>query len=249
MLRKLFKLTGILGLVAFLIVTLAFSVHEYRNVTCRNIEVDFRDDDVIRLNKEEIVRMVKSADKKLIGKELNEINADSIERVVEKHRTILKADVYKVIVKDSTSYKGVLAVKVRHREPLVRVMEPSETYYLDKYGKKFPVSTHYAADVLVVTGTFNEQFAKEQLIPFVLYVEDNKFWKAQIEQIHIEKDGDVILTPLVGDHLIELGSFENYEEKLRNMKSFYSQVLAKSNWHKYKWVSVKYNNQVIAKKR
>ena len=124
MLRKLFKLTGILGLVAFLIGTLAFSVHEYRNVTCRNIEVDFRDDDVIRLNKEEIIRMVKSADKKLIGKELNEINADSIERVVEKHRTILKADVYKVIVKDSTSYKGVLTVKVRHREPLVRVMEP-----------------------------------------------------------------------------------------------------------------------------
>ena len=42
-----------------------------------------------------------------------------------------------------------------------------------------------------------------------------------------------LLTPLVGDHLIELGTLENYPEKLRNMKAFYKQVMANNNWNKY----------------
>lgn len=82
-----------------------------------------------------------------------------------------------------------------------------------------------------------------------MYVEDDDFWKAQIQQIHVKSDGDVILIPLVGDQLIELGSFDNYEKKLRNTRAFYEQVLSKNNWDKYKTVNVKYDNQVIAKRR
>ena len=249
MLRKLLKLIGLVLLVTFVAVTLAFTSRQYHNVTCRGIEVNFREDETIQLDKADIIRMVKSADKELIGKPLNEINSDSIEKVVEKHRAIYKAEVYKVVTKDSTSYKGVLAVRVRHREPVVRVMTPDVSYFLDKKGVRFPVSINYSADVLVATGNFSEEFAKNELLPFVLFVKDHEFWSAQIEQIYVEKNGDVYLTPLVGDHLIELGSFENFEEKLRNMKSFYSQVLAKNNWNKYKKVSVKYKDQVIAKKR
>ncbi|WP_346861594.1 hypothetical protein [uncultured Draconibacterium sp.] len=78
---------------------------------------------------------------------------------------------------------------------------------------------------------------------------NDEFWDAQIEQVHVEKNGEVVLTPLVGDHIIELGKLDNYEEKLRNMKAFYKQVLADNNWNKYKTVSVKYKNQVIAKRR
>ncbi len=33
------------------------------------------------------------------------------------------------------------------------------------------------------------------------------------------------------------------------MKAFYTQVLANNNWHKYEKVSLKFKNQVIAKKR
>jgi len=87
------------------------------------------------------------------------------------------------------------------------------------------------------------------LLPFILFIKNNEFWKAQIEQVHIEKNGDVTLVPLVGDHLIEFGKLDNYQAKLRNMKAFYSQVLAKNNWNKYKTLSLKYNNQIVAKRR
>jgi cell division protein FtsQ len=249
MFRKLLKLIGLLVLVAFLIVTLAFTSHESKNITCRDIQVDFRTDDVIKLSQDDIVKLVKKVDNKLVGKTLEEINTDIIEAEVEKHQAIKKAEVFKVIGKDSTSYKGILTIKVKHRLPVVRVMSNSGNYYLDKYGDKIPISTKYSANVLVATGTINEKWAVEELLPFVLFVNENEFWNAQIEQIQVEKSGDVILTSLVGDQLIELGKLDNYQEKLRNMKAFYSQVLAKNNWDKYKSVSLKYKDQVIAKKR
>ena len=249
MFRKLKNLTYFLLVVGFLIATVAFTSLENKNNICSKIEVNFRSNDVIRINEEDILRMVRAADNQIIGKPLKEIDAERIEYEIEKLPTIENAEVYKVIVKDNESFKGVLSIKVKHREPLVRIMSPSGNYYFDKNGHKFPASINYTANVLTVTGTISDYDAVNKLLPFIIYVESNDFWKAQIQQIHINSNGDAILVPLVGDQLIELGSFDNYERKLRNMRAFYEQVLAKNNWDKYRTVSVKYDNQVIAKKR
>ncbi|MEN8116658.1 MAG: hypothetical protein ABFS16_06735 [Bacteroidota bacterium] len=249
MFRKLLKIIGFLALVAFVIVTLAFTASEVNNATCRSIEVEYDSDEIIKINKEEIIRLVTNTDKQILTKKLEQINAETIEDEVEKHQAVLNAEVYKVIVKDSSAYKGILTVRVKHREPVVRIISNSANYYLDEFGRKIPVSSEYTANVLVATGYINEKFARETLLPGVLYIENNEFWEAQIEQVHISQDGNVILTPLVGDHIIELGTLDNYQGKLRNMKAFYKKVLANNNWNKYKSISLKYNNQVIAKRR
>ncbi len=249
MLRKLLKLTGFIVLIAFMVVTLAFSAREARNVPCRSIQIEISENELIKISKDEITRLVISADNQLIGKNLRQINADFIEREVEKHQAIFNAEVYKVIAVDSLNYSGLLGVKVKHREPAVRIMSADGRYYLDKNGEKIPISANYTANVLVATGYFSEQFANEQLLPFVLHLESDPFWEAQVEQVHVDESGNVVLTPLVGDHIIELGTLEKYPEKLRNMKAFYQQVMARNNWEKYNRISLKYDNQVIAKKR
>ena len=249
MLRKLLKLAGYLGVLVFFIITLAFTSHESKNVPCRSIEIEFGNDELIKLSKAEITRMIKSADKNITGEKLEDINAEVIEKAVEKNPAVLKAEVYKVVAKDTTSYKGIVTVRVKHRRPVVRVMSEEGSYYLDKFGDKIPISTSYTANVLVATGYFSEKYAREQLLPFVLFVENSEFWKAQIEQVYVEKNGDLILTPLVGDQIIELGKLDNFKEKLRNMRAFYNQVLVRNNWNKYDKISLKYKNQVVAKKR
>lgn len=246
---KLFKITGLLITIAFLVITLAFTSHESKNIVCRNIEVDFRTDDIIKINNSEILKLVKSADDSIVGKTLDRINTEAIEKEVEKHQAILNAEVYKVVVKDSTSYKGILTVKVKHRKPVVRIMSENGNYYLDKQGGKIPVSTQYTANVLAVTGKISDNFAVDELLPFINFIEKDEFWEAQIEQVHIENDGDILLIPLVGDQIIELGKLDNYELKLKNMRAFYNQVLAENNWDKYESVSLKYTNQIVAKKR
>ncbi len=249
MFQKLLKITGFLMLAAFLVVTVAFTSHESKNIVCRNIQVEFNKNDLIKLNEREITRMLLKADKQLIGKNLEQINTDVLETEVEKNQAILKAEVYKIIAKDKVDYAGILGVKIKHRRPVLRVMTPSGSYYLDKFGRRIPVSVNYSANVLVVTGNFSEEFAKDQLLPFVLYVQNDDFWRAQVRQIEVENSGNILLSPLVGNHLIELGNVGNYPVKLRNMKAFYKQVMVNNNWNKYSLVSVKYKNQVIAKKR
>jgi cell division protein FtsQ len=249
MVRKLLKLTGFLVLVIFIIGTLAFTSIESKNIMCADIQVVFNKSDVINIEKDKLIRLVKSVDNKVLSKTLGEINADIIEEEIEKLPAILKADVYKLMVNENGAYKGTLVVKVKHREPVLRVIASSGSYYLDEFGMKIPVSTNYATNVMVASGSISEGFAVEQLLPFVLYIEDNDFWKAQIQQIYVEEDGDVLLSPLVGDHIIELGDLNNYRWKLHIMSAFYKQVLAKNNWDKYEMVSLKYNNQVVAKRK
>jgi len=247
--RKLLHIISLLLLTLFVVLTFSFSVNERKRVSCAGLEIKFSEDELIKVSEDEIISLVKKADKEIIGKELKHINADVIEKEVEKHQAILNAEVYKITTKDTASYKGLVGIRVKHRVPIVRIMSSTGSYYLDENSEKIPVSTNYSANVLVTTGFFDDKFAKEELLPLIIYIRSNEFWNAQIEQIHVEENGDIILTPLIGDHLIELGLPENYEEKLLNMKAFYNQVIVKNNWNKYERISLKYKDQVIAKKR
>lgn len=249
MFRKLLKLMGFLMLIIFIVGTLAFTLIESKDIMCTGIEVVLDENEPIKIDKEKLIRLVKATDNKVLSKTLSEINSEIIEVEIEKLPAILKADVYKLMVNEKGAYKGVLVVKVKHREPVMRVITSSESYYLDKFGKRIPISSSYATNVMVTTGSISEPFAVEKLLPFVLYIEDNNFWKAQIQQVHVEEDGDVLLSPLVGGHIIELGDLDNYSQKLNVMRAFYKQILVKNNWDKYEKVSLKYNNQVVAKRR
>lgn len=249
MFRKLLKLIGLLFLMIFIIGTLAFTSIESRNIPCTDIEVVYDNDELINIDKEKLIRIVKNTDGKILKKTLGEINSEEIEDEIEKVPAILTADVYKLMVNEKGAYKGVLVVKVKHREPVMRVITSSGSYYLDKFGIRIPVSSSYPTNVLIASGSVSEEFAVEKLLPFVLYVGDDDFWNAQIQQIFVEEDGDVLLIPLVGGHIIELGDTENFPQKLNIMRAFYKQVLAKNNWDKYERVSLKYNNQVVAKRK
>lgn len=250
MLRKILKLVGFLVLIIFIIGTLAFTSAESRNILCTDIQVVIDEDDPISIDKERLIRMIKSADGKILSKTLDEINSEVLEDEIGKNPAIYSADAYKLIVNDTTgAFKGVLVVKVKHRVPVMRVISSSDSYFLDKYGVRIPVSSSYSTNVLVTTGSVSEKFAVEKLLPFILYVEDNDFWHAQIEQVHVEENGNILLVPLVGGHIIELGDVDDYREKLNVMREFYKQVLVKNNWDKYEKISLKYNNQVVAKRR
>ncbi len=247
--RKILKLTGVLGLIIFIIGTLAFTSIETRNVQCSEIEVVFNKRDLISVDKDKLIRMAKTADSKILSRKLEDINSEKIEAEIEKHPAIKRADVYKLVVKGEEGYKGVLVIKVKNRQPVLRIFNADHSYFMDKEGKRFPASGAYSKRIMVTTGAVSEEFAAEKLLPFVGYIEESDFWKAQIEQIHVEGNGNVIMSMLVGGQVVEMGDLDNYEIKLRNLKEFYKQVLAEDNWDRYSKISVKYNNQVVAKRK
>ena len=122
-------------------------------------------------------------------------------------------------------------------------------YYIDNIGSMMPLSRHYVAHVLVASGYVEKEFAKNELYKFALYLQDNEFWNDQIEQIYVDADKNVELIPRVGNHRIILGSFDNFPEKLDNLKLFYEQAIPKVGWEKYSTINLKYKNQIVCTKR
>lgn len=235
-------------LVAFIGFTLAFTTKESKYLKCSDIEVLYDGQSTISIGDEEIVKIMKSADKRIDFGNFYEINAEYIERALIQNKTIEKAEVYKSVVAKGSKYQGILTVVVKHRSPVVRIITADADYYFDKSKTDIPVSTQYPVDVVVVTGFVTPEIAADTLLGFASFIENDKFWKAQIEQVDIQENGEAVLIPLVGSHRIFFGTLDNYEEKLANLKVFYEKVMVQDNWDKYKSIILKYKNQVIGTK-
>ena len=88
-----------------------------------------------------------------------------------------------------------------------------------------------------------------ELLEVVRVIDRSEFWKAQVEQINVTKDGQIELVPRVGDHLLILGTAQDVENKLQRLMNFYEKGLDNVGWNKYRSISVAYENQVVCKKR
>jgi cell division protein FtsQ len=135
--------------------------------------------------------------------------------------------------------------------------ENGSSMYVDEYGYKFPTTYRHVANVPLVRGAFEETFAPEdslscaveEVMPVLKYIHNDPFWKAQISEVRIKENSDILFYPEVGKMYMEFGVAENMEEKFNNLKLFFEQVANEIGWNTYKGVSVKYRGQVVAKKR
>lgn len=186
----------------------------------------------------EVRRMVLRQFPDILGAPVNEIDFEAIEAAVEKHSAIKHCQVY-------NNAWGVLNVKVVQHEPIVRVFSGSHSFYLDAEGVQIPVSGRFSARVLVVNGRIPSD--RTELIQVVRFITEDPFWNAQMEQIYIRRNGDYILVPRVGEHLILLGTAERLEEKMNHLMLLYKQLDPKK-WNSYKTINLKFKNQVICSK-
>lgn len=188
----------------------------------------------------------------LRGVHFDELDVNRVERVLEADPFIREAEAY-------VDGENVLQLHIRQREPLMRIIDSrNANYYLDKTGVRMPLSRHFTARVIVATGNippFSPDFEKRKkyLLKDVYelgkYIEENAFLHALIEQIYVNKEGEMLLIPKVGHQKILLGPVEGKEDKLYRLEQFYRQALPYEGWDKYKLINLKYKNQIICKKR
>ena len=138
----------------------------------------------------------------------------------------------------------------------------NKSYYFDQNGDVIPVSTNYPSRVLIASGnihinysdTLNVLELKEKtllndLFKLSEFIYNDKFLKAQIDQIYVNRFKEFELVPKVGKHLIVFGKVENIEEKFERLMKFYEEGLNKTGWNKYSIVNLKFDNQVVCTKR
>ena len=88
-----------------------------------------------------------------------------------------------------------------------------------------------------------------ELKSIVKAIDNDPFWLAQIEQIYFNSEKEIIITPKMGNHIIELGNVRMLDKKLGNLKAFYTEALNTVGWDKYSKLNVKISNKVICTKR
>ena len=141
---------------------------------------------------------------------------------------------------------GNIMVRVFQREPKLRVLG-ADNYYIDSDRRVMQVRSTTAADVPIVTGHVSQRMAQEELFDFIEWLEDDDFWMAQIEQIHVVGPRRIELIPRVGSGVILLGSLADYEQKLKKLKILYQDGFSKFGWKEYKEIDLRFRNQVVCR--
>ena len=188
----------------------------------------------------------------LRGVHFDELDINRIERVLEADPFIKETEAY-------VDGGNNLQLEIVQREPVIRIIDAQNAnYYLDSEGIRMPLSKHFTARVLVATGNippYSPDFLKRKkyllkdIFDLGTKIAANDFLNPLVEQVYVNKEGEMILVPKVGNQKILIGNIENIEDKLYRLEQFYKKALPFEGWDKYSLINLKFKNQIICKKR
>lgn len=244
MIKKILISIVLLSIAAYLIVAItAFNVKP-TNQVCDDIELIIKDSiNAGFITKKEVATILKGKKIYPVGVRMDSVDTGKIEDILAVHPLIDEVECYK-------TPNGKLHVEVTQRIPIIRIMSRNgANYYIDNKGEVMPPESRCIAHLAVATGKIDTAYARKELYDFGMFLQNNKFWNSQIEQLHITSANEVELVPRVGDHIIFLGKIDNYEEKLERLKEFYRKGLNKVGWNKYDRINLEFSNQIICTKK
>lgn len=261
--KRIVNISAWVALIAFFIGIVGFVNHTQNEMVCVDIKIDIdRSNGNYFVEEEDINAMVYHEMDTLVGRPISAIVSERLEYKINNHPSVSNTEVFKTI-------DGYLVVQVQQRTPIVRVFANNgDSYYLDSTGRVMPPSEKYTSRVLVANGFIHDSFLDinhlnarkvsdsivhrtliDDIFTFAEYIRKDRFWKAQIEQLYVNKDFEIELIPRVGNHRIVFGDATELNRKFNKLKVFYNKGLSKTGWNEYSVINLKYANQVVCKKR
>ena len=256
--NRIKNIIGFLLVVAFFVLV-SFTKNELGEKLVKDIRVfiDATKGDPF-MDESDVINLVYSRHDTLLGKPLNSLDLSEVEGLLRNQSSVKNAEVY-------VEYNGDLNIEIELRKVIARIKPDSLSgFYIDIEGKTMPWLTKYSPRVLTVTGylTHYNRYLKDSIIEkdllthskfvkdiyaFANYVNKNSFWKAQIGQVYIDKTGDAIVVPLIGDEEFVFGELTDYENKFDKIKRYYEEIAPKLGWNRYQEVNVKFDRQIVCK--
>ena len=244
MLKKILSILSVVVLAGYLGYSVIAMTDRHEDTRlCRGVDLHITDSLHFDLIDEDmVITVLQEHSIDPLGLPLEEIDLDRIETTLLMHPLVGKVQCYK-------TGGDMLRINISSKVPLVRVINNrGNDFYVDSKGEILSQRS-LAVQLPVATGYIDRRFAANELLQVVRALDCSEFWKAQVEQINVTRDGQFELVPRVGDHLLILGTADNVENKLERLMNFYEKGLDNVGWNKYRSVSVAYENQVVCKKR
>lgn len=236
-----------------MVITAAVSRKKAMTITATEVEVKPLEGGAYLIDSADVIEIIS----KSLGEPLNEqlagdVDAGRVERALEEDPFVKNAEV-------ALMANCRVIIEVEQRKPVLRVIDKQGSqYYLDKTGKRIPLSEHFAARTLVATGNippYTPEFLKKKkhamkgLFELTRFILSDDLWEALFEQIYVNNRGEFVLVPKVGDQVVLFGKYENVEGKFYRLRVFYEEGMSYEGWQKYKTIDLRYRNQVVCKKR
>lgn len=243
MIKRILILCILLAVTAYLIVAVTVFNRKPENQVCKGMELVVKDSiDYGFITETEVKNLLKQKNLYPEKKRIGTINVRLLEETLSRHPFISKAECY-------LTSGGKVGIEVYQRIPILRIMSSNgDNYYIDQSGKIMSAAGK-SVHVAVATGFIDRKFAQNELYQLGLYLQQNPFWKAQVEQINVTPRKELEIVPCVGDHILFLGKATDFEEKFSKLQTFYSKVLNRIGWNKYERISIEFNNQIIGTKK
>ena len=244
MVKKILSILCVLLLAGYLVFSAVAKTDRHEDVRmCKGVDLHITDSlDIELIDENMILSLLQEQSVDPVGLPLDGIDLERIEQTLRLHPLVGNVECYK-------TGGDMLRINISSKVPLVRVMNNrGQDFYVDSKGEI--LSQHsLAVQLPLATGYIDRKFASDQLLKVVAAIDRSEFWKAQVEQINVTREGQIELVPRVGDHLLILGTPDNIEGKLDRLMNFYENGLDNVGWNKYRSISVAYDNQVVCKKR
>ncbi|MCZ8069824.1 MAG: cell division protein FtsQ/DivIB [Cytophagales bacterium] len=245
--RKEIKIATVLIGLSFLI---AFAERKQGGAVCKNISVEIENlNENHFLDEADVMKLVETSGETIKGIGIDRINLKDIEKKLKYDKHILDAELY-------GDLKGNLVVTVELRRPIARIVQnDAPDAYIAEDGVIMPVSEKYTSRVLLISGhvkplleseDLNSSEEGKQLLEMIEYINANRFWKAQVAQLDIDRSGRIDIFPQVTGQRVEFGKPENIEMKFKKLMIFYKEILPARGWTRYERVNLEYEGQVIA---
>lgn len=249
-------------LVLTFLVSLGFSSSKQKVMLCKSVQVLMLDTlGQSFVEAEDVKEIIRNKFGALEGKTMASINISLLEKIINANPFIAKAEVF-------SSIDGNIIIEVKQRNPVLRIVNQyDESFYIDEMGVFMPLSEKCAARVPIANGFIFDRFSEGQVIRYrseqamdstlhtidriyhvADFIKQNEFWRAEVEQIFINAEGDMELVPRIGNHTIVLGDDKGLEQKMDKLLLFYRKSLKDKSWNSYKTINIKYKDQVVCSK-
>jgi cell division protein FtsQ len=216
------------------------------------------------LTEEELLTRLHQHNLIYVNQKVKDFSSEKVEQFIGQMEEVKNVMVY-------TSLDGTWNIDIVLRRPIARVFNSSgQSYYLDADGYTIGSSLDHTARVLVVTGDIPDSPSSESVDEIINndslitirklddvyrisnYVCNDPLMQSLIGQVHRENTGDFVLIPLVGGQKIIFGSAFSDDEvvdKFEKLKIFYKEAIPFEGWDKYSEISLKYDKQIVCKKK
>jgi cell division protein FtsQ len=245
--RKEVKIVAVILSLSFLI---AFSERKQGGAVCKDVVVEL--DNLSEnhfLDEADVMQLVEGSGQPVKGVGIDRIKLKEIENKIKADKHILDAELF-------GDLKGNLIVNIELRRPVARIVQSdAPDAYIAEDGVVMPVSEKYTSRVLLISGAvkhllesedLNKSEEGKQLMAMIQFINKDKFWKAQVAQLDISRDGKINIFPQVTGQLVEFGKPENIEVKFKKLMVFYKDILPARGWTRYERVNLEYEGQVVA---